>query len=400
MVAGFCVRVPKLSRHKSGAARVRIKGKDYWCGRYGSPESLEEYRRVVASYVETGEAPRVVTSGGSLSVAEVALKFWEEHVAVYYRKHGRPTSEVANYESALKLLTSLYGTLPIAEFSPTKLRDVQKVMIQPKVTGGRAWTRNTANHHLSRIKRMVKWAVAHELAAPSVYEALRTVEGLKKGRSKARENPKKKPVPLRDLVATIRCLPPVLRDMVRFHVRTGCRPSEVCDLRPGDVTRRSKVWVYVPGSHKTEHHDRERRIPIGPKAQRILTPYLTRKPDAYCFSPREAAEQRLAEKSSRRKTPLSCGNRRGSNRVAKPTKAPGEQWDKDTYGRAVRRACKAAGVLMWSPNRLRHTYATLVRSRFGLEAAQVVLGQANAKITEVYAERDFAKAVEVAAEMG
>lgn len=233
-----------------------------------------------------------------------------------------------------------------------------------------------------------------------MYEALRTVEGLKKGRSKARENPKKRPVPLRDLVATIRRLPPTLRDMVRFHVRTGCRPSEVCDLRPGDITRRGKVWDFVPGSHKTEHHDRERRIPIGPKAQRILSPYLKRKPDAYCFSPCEAAEQRLAENSARRKTPLSCGNRRGSNRVTKPAKAPGAQWDKDTYGRAVRRACKAAGVPSWSPNRLRHTYATLIRSRFGLEAAQVVLGQANAKITEVYAERDFAKAVEVAAEIG
>lgn len=47
-----------------------------------------------------------------------------------------------------------------------------------------------------------------------------------------------------------------------------------------------------------------------------------------------------------------------------------------------------------------HTYATLVRSRFGLEAAKVVLGQANAKVTEVYAERDFAKAVEVASVIG
>lgn len=155
MAAGFCVRVPKLSRHKSGAARVRIKGKDIWCGRYGTPESVEEYRRVVASYVETGEAPRVINADCTPTVAEVALKFWEERVVVYYRKHGKPTSEVANFESALKLLTSLYGMLPIADFSPTKLREVQKMMmIQPKVTGGRAWTRNTANHHLSRIKRM------------------------------------------------------------------------------------------------------------------------------------------------------------------------------------------------------------------------------------------------------
>lgn len=59
-----------------------------------------------------------------------------------------------------------------------------------------------------------------------------------------------------------------------------------------------------------------------------------------------------------------------------------------------------AGVPLWSPNRLRHTIATLVRSRFDLELEQVVLGQANANGTEVYAERDFAKAVEVTAAIG
>jgi site-specific recombinase XerC len=54
----------------------------------------------------------------------------------------------------------------------------------------------------------------------------------------------------------------------------------------------------------------------------------------------------------------------------------------------------------WSPNRLRHSAATKIRRQFGLEAAQCVLGHSNAAVTEVYAERDLQKAVEVARKIG
>jgi site-specific recombinase XerC len=49
---------------------------------------------------------------------------------------------------------------------------------------------------------------------------------------------------------------------------------------------------------------------------------------------------------------------------------------------------------------LRHSTATEIRRRFGLEAAQVVLGHSGANVTEVYAERDFELAMSVAKEIG
>jgi site-specific recombinase XerC len=54
----------------------------------------------------------------------------------------------------------------------------------------------------------------------------------------------------------------------------------------------------------------------------------------------------------------------------------------------------------WAPNRLRHSAATEIRKRFGLEAAQVVLGHAQADVTQVYAERDLELARRVAKEVG
>jgi hypothetical protein len=46
-------------------------------------------------------------------------------------------------------------------------------------------------------------------------------------------------------------------------------------------------WVYRPGRHKTEHHERDRYIFLGPKAQVVLRPFLKldclRTPVQRCF---------------------------------------------------------------------------------------------------------------------
>jgi site-specific recombinase XerC len=42
----------------------------------------------------------------------------------------------------------------------------------------------------------------------------------------------------------------------------------------------------------------------------------------------------------------------------------------------------------------------VIRKRYGLEAAQVILGHASADVTQVYAERDLQKAVEIMREVG
>jgi site-specific recombinase XerC len=54
----------------------------------------------------------------------------------------------------------------------------------------------------------------------------------------------------------------------------------------------------------------------------------------------------------------------------------------------------------WSPNRLRHSAATEIRKRFGLEAVQVVLGHAKADVSQIYAERDLGLAERIMREVG
>jgi integrase len=67
---------------------------------------------------------------------------------------------------------------------------------------------------------------------------------------------------------------------------------------------------------------------------------------------------------------------------------------------AIQRACRRAGIPVWSPHRLRHTRATLIRQQYGLEGAKAVLGHTDTKITEIYAERDLELASRIMREIG
>jgi hypothetical protein len=182
-----------------------------------------------------------------------------------------------------------------------------------------------------------------------------------------------------------------------------------------DVDTSGDVWLYRPESHKTEHHGRGRTICIGPRAQGILRPYLLRPKDTHCFSPQESEKERRAERHENRRTPLSCGNRPGTNRKRRPKRQPGDSYVTATYRRAIHRAVDAVNrerkrqaeeedvepelLPRWSPNRLRHSAATEIRKRFGLEAAQVTLGHATADVTQIYAERDVQLASKVMLEL-
>ncbi len=160
------------------------------------------------------------------------------------------------------------------------------------------------------------------------------------------------------------------------------------------------MWAYRPASHKAQHPGRERIIYIGPRAQDILRPYLLREAESYCFSPTESVKRFQEEKRAKRRTPLSCGNRPGSNRKKKPRRKAGGCYTRDSYRRAIHRACDSAGVERWGPNRLRHSAGTEIRKKFGLEAAQVSLGHAKADVTQIYAERDAELAREVMRKIG
>ncbi|MBA3482790.1 MAG: site-specific integrase, partial [Pirellulales bacterium] len=338
----------------------------------------------------------------------------------YYVKNGKLTDEIAGLRSALRRLRKLYGATPVAEFGPKAFKLVRESMIEEGLS------RKYINDSMARIRRMFRWAAAEEIAPAAIYQALMSVPGLRRGRSKARETNRVKSLPDDLLHATLVHLPEVVADMVRVQRLAGMRPVEICILRPCDLDRTGEVWIYRPAWHKTEHANKERSIPLGPKAQEVLLRYLARDPETYCFRPTDSEEKRRAAQHDERKTPLNQGNRPGMKRVRNPKRTAGMRYTTASYRRAIARACdrafphptltdiRKADLTVdqlaelrewrcnhrWAPNRLRHSFATTVRKSHGLEAAQVALGHSGADVTQIYAERDLAKGMDVARLIG
>ena len=212
---------------------------------------------------------------------------------------GNPPAEVNNLSRAASTLKRLYGRTLAQDFGPTELETVQQAMIEEKLA------RKTINGRTSRIKRMFRWAEKKKLVPPATYHALLTVEGLKRGRSPARETKPVEIVPDSVVQATLPHLNEHVRAMVQAQELAAMRPQDIRNMRTGDIDMTSDVWIYRPWTHKNEHHGQVREIAIGPRAQAILTPFLKPgAPLAYVFSPKEAViavrDRRARERKSKR----------------------------------------------------------------------------------------------------
>lgn len=193
----------------------------------------------------------------------------------------------------------------------------------------------------------------------------------------------------------------VLATMLRIQWLTGMRPGELRVMRPMDIDQSSDVWIFEPAEHKNAYRGLSRRIPLGPRAQDALIPLLAGRPrSAYVFSPEDSINEHREKRREARTTPIAQGNSVGTNRIANPKKKPGEMCSPTAYGQAIARACRKAGIEHWAPNMVRHATATQVRKDYGLEGAQLICGHAKCDTTQIYAERDEAKAMEIAREIG
>lgn len=386
---------PTYRLHRvSGQGIVTLDGRDHYLGPYGTEQSRREYDRLIGEWLLQGrQSPddrRV-----AVSVTELIAAFWT-HAKTYYRRpDGTPTTELKNFKDALKPLRRTYGHTTAAEFGPLALKAVREEMIRMK------WARTNINKQVGRVKRVFKWAVENELVPPDVFHGLQAVASLKAGRSEARETEPVKPVPKEQVDAVLPYLSRQVAAMVQLQLLTGMRPGEVIAMRPLDLDMAEEVWLYRPATHKTLHHGHRRVIHLGPRAQEILRPFLTdRALHLPLFAPAEAIAELRAKRHADRRTPSSCGNNIGTNRVVRPRRKAGERYTVPSYGRAIKYACAKAGIAGWHPHQLRHSYATNVRRAHGLEAAQVLLGHHTLSATQVYAERDEASAKAIASKVG
>jgi integrase len=414
--------IPPYEFHKStNRAYVRLRLPDggrriVYLGKFNSPESRAEYGRIVAELTTAKISERAGPGLGSdISVNEILLAFLRHADQHYRRTDGTLTNEMNEYRQTLRPLKELYGHTLAVDFGPLALKAVRQKMI---ATG---LCRTLVNRRIGRVKRVFKWAASEQLVPASILVSLQTVNGLQKGRSEAPEREPIRPVAAVHVDATIPFLTPTVAAMVRLHQAAGMRPQDVCGIRPADIDSSGPVWKFCPPQHKSAWRDTRRTVLIGPRGQEVLKEFWPTDPADYFFSPRRSVDAFHAARSAARKTPKFASHltRNIAKRTPRKNREPGKKYTNQGYGKAIEKAVLRQNrdaarhdvpdghhgpnmprVPHWSPNQLRHAYATEVRKKYGLEAAQVLLGHARADVTQVYAERDLALGERVAAEVG
>lgn len=372
---------------------VCYKRKKIFLGKHGSDEAARKYAQFLVEFTSGQEITLGKQARKVVTISNLLDRFLEVKKDYYIERGGSKGKQLKQFKAAFEYPLQFYASLPVDEFKPLVLQTVRNAMID----SGRL-SRGYINTMVKNIRHVFRFGVGQELVKPETLQALQAVEPLKKGRSNVREAPPIKPVDDEVVGKTIEFLPPTLAAMVQLQRLTGMRPGEVCIMRAGDVATGGDLWTYTLSYDKTDYRralDDKRTIPLGKRAQAVLAPFLLRKqPDEYVFSPLDAQNERGAERREKRTTPITKQTR---DRDQKNTRRQyADHYEEAAYARAIARAAKQAGVEHWAPNQLRHTFATEIRAKHGLEAASVLLGHKHADVTQIYAERNRKKAAEIA----
>ncbi len=359
-------QVPKYCLHKgSGQATVTIDKRRIYLGKHGSVESHQRYGEVIAGIPARAEPvppkrgrPRRTepTPAAGLLVGQVIARF-TKHANTYYRNPttGKPTGEAQNIAWILRSIAERFGELPADHLGPKRVKDHRDQM------AAKGATRYVCNKTVAILRRCFTWAASEEMVKPETAMGLRLIPALRRGRSPAKECEPVRPVSDEHLEQVIGVVSPLVGDVLRVMALTGARPGEICSMTVQEVDRSAAdVWIYRPDTHKCAWRGTARSIPLGERVQVILRP-----------------------------------------RILKPGRK-GRLFDitTDALNRSVHRACVRLGIPVFRPNMVRHAFATRVRERFGLEAAQVLLGHSEIATTQIYAERDDRKALEFARAFG
>ncbi|MDR0703952.1 MAG: site-specific integrase [Planctomycetaceae bacterium] len=359
-------KVPKYRKHSTrNLGFIEIAGKrTYLPGAYNSHESLSAYADVIKRLAIVGK-PQTdirITRGDNVPIRFLVAKFLDWAFENYRKKSGRQTSTYKCFKNdVVPLLLAKYEGLPTDSFGPVDLRELRNDFVQ------KGLSRSTINMYITKVKRIFAWGAGNELVPESVAGALKYVEQLEQGKTNAPETEPVVSVPKNAIDKTLPFLPPAIADMVLLQYEIGCRPSEVCNIRWCDIDQSDDIWIYEPFEHKTERKGKRRLIAIRKTGQTILEKYRSKPESDFIFS-----------------SP-------NSKKRQKKGKRYNNQYSVSGYESAIRRAALKAGVPHWTPNQIRHRFATDVD-----DTAQILLGHTNKKVTNRYIDHDKEKVKQAA----
>lgn len=381
-------RAPRLAIQtikKTGRRYARC----FWWGRkqkpkvyggYNSPDEIATatagYHADLAIFESGGEVPKPMAER-TVTVNDLIASFKRgrarKHGPDWWdgRSGGRP-------RRACAVLGKLFGTLPVEQFGPKRLTELQRYLNaqrQVKNPEKHRHCRTEINKLVNEVRAVFRHGVAEELVPESLYQALRTVEGL--GASEGGEGKPRTAVAVDVFLETVEHVHAPLDDVLRLMWLTGARSEEILNLKPGMVdTGDPEVWTVDYAHHKTAHRGKKRWISFQGQAKDILARHMLRAEDAFCFAPsRNATKDHYVHGQLNQavKYALKKANRIRAREGKKP-------------------------LPRWTPTFTRHSFATRVADSG--TSPQLLLGHSNEAMTRHYVEnsQDRAKALAKALE--
>jgi len=360
-------------------------------------EAVFAYQQWVGQWFGMAEVRNPTTKAHTINALANAYQCYAD--GRYVRPDGTPTGEGANVRVALKDFRAMFGGKDAAKLTPADIRAYRAGLV------GRGLTRQGAEKYTNLVKRFIAWAELEGHIPVEVSARCCKVEVMRPGEGGAREADGVDAAPEEHIAKAKEHLPQVVRDMIDVLLLTGARVGEVCNMQPVliDITR--EPWLYQPGRHKNAWRGKRRVVLLGPQARRIIQPYLDRPLHDHLFDPNEAARQRNRAKCDAYQMPEGAQGdyRTWASYKARRDAASGRRYrghyTTQTLGQAIRYACDAAGVAVWSPGQLRHNAAQRIE-RIEIERgaapdqarniARLALGHGRIETTGIYAAREQA----------
>lgn len=365
-------KYPPKPMMPSGRARIRIRGKTYYLGKHGSPESHREYERLRAEHaLGKFDSPAPAHQVGETVDVLIAAFLLAD-------PRGLSDREVQRIAVACQPLSRLFGLTRANEFRANRLRTVQDAMVSqawmtPEERDKRGpWSRKYINKNIERLLRVFKWGESTERLPMGTYQHLLTVPALKIQDRRVHDAAPREPVDwMAQVEPCLKHMAPVVKAMVTVQYHGGLRPEEVCFMRRNEVDTSGDVWLYTPEKHKGKWRGHDLVKALGPACQRALGSWLiAAEPGGFVFQPAK--------------------RRNGADR-----------YTESGYFQAVRRAVKKAGVKHWFVYQLRHAAGHAAEQAMGLAGAAAFLGHHSLETTKIYTDKQrIALAIETARRIG
>lgn len=293
-------------------------------------------------------------------------------------QHGH--KETATVRHSFRPLVELYGSEHPSQIGPLRLRACRQFWIEQEIA------RTTIQARMQRLRKAWRWGRSVGL----IDADLPDIGPVRYGH--APEPEPVRPVELSLVESTLPHLSKPARGLIRLIMYTGMRPGEACSITVHAIDVTCNPWVYRPRHHKTAWRGAKREIYLGPKAQMLLTIHLA------AVGVRVAKATTSGVSAMDGVLTVTSANATASASLFQT--ARGLPWKPSSLYMAVFNACRRHDLPHWHPNMLRHTFATQLRQRFGIDAAQVALGHTRTQVTQRYAEPHRQAAIEAVLAVG